>query len=92
MDGDFETQTERQLAMIWADVLKLDKVGRDQDFFSLGGDSLLATKVVLAARRTWNIKFTVRVLIDAPVLADLAERIDLWVDEGIGKPASRDPA
>lgn len=92
MDGDFETQTERHLAIIWADVLKLDKVGRDQDFFSLGGDSMLATKVVLEARRTWNIKFTVRVLIDTPVLADLAERIDLWVNHGVGTLAPCDPA
>lgn len=92
MDGDFETHTERQLAMIWADVLKLDKVGRDQDFFSLGGDSLLATKVVLEARRTWNIKFTVRVLVDTPVLADLAGRIDLWVNRGAGSAAPYDPA
>ncbi|WP_329263208.1 phosphopantetheine-binding protein [Streptomyces sp. NBC_01478] len=87
MEGDFETETERQLATIWADVLKLDKVGRDQDFFSLGGDSLLATKVVLEARRFWKIDFTVRVLIDTPVLAGLAERIDLLTDQA-GTPAS----
>ncbi|MEW1642257.1 MULTISPECIES: phosphopantetheine-binding protein [unclassified Streptomyces] len=87
MDGDFETETERQLATIWADVLKLDKVGRDQDFFGLGGDSLLATKVVLKARRFWKIDFTVRVLIDSPVLADLAERIDLWVNQDAGTHA-----
>lgn len=82
MEGDFETQTERQLAMIWAGVLKLDKVGREQDFFGLGGDSLLATNVVLEARRVWNIDITVRVLIDTPVLADLAERIDRWANQG----------
>ncbi|WP_369226902.1 phosphopantetheine-binding protein [Streptomyces sp. R39] len=88
MVGDFETQTERRLAMIWADVLKLDKVGRDQDFFGLGGDSLLATKVVLEARRVWNIGFTVRVLIDTPVLAELAARIDTWADRDAGPSAS----
>ncbi|MGY5060943.1 phosphopantetheine-binding protein [Streptomyces sp. 900105755] len=87
MEGDFETQTERQLATIWADVLKLDKVGREQDFFGLGGDSLLATNVVLQARSIWDVDFTVRVLIDTPVLADLAERIDLWVSQKSGKSA-----
>ncbi|NUR05150.1 MAG: alpha/beta fold hydrolase [Streptomyces sp.] len=75
-DNDFNTPTERRLADIWADVLRLDKVKRDQDFFEAGGDSLLATKVVLRVCRDWDIKFTVRVLNDAPVLADLAERID----------------
>ncbi|MEU9343339.1 phosphopantetheine-binding protein [Streptomyces sp. NPDC048278] len=88
MVGDFETQTESRLAMIWADVLKLDKVGRDQDFFGLGGDSLLATKVVLEARRVWNIDFTVRVLIDTPVLAELAARIDMWAGHDTGQSAS----
>ncbi|MFG2957401.1 phosphopantetheine-binding protein [Streptomyces sp. NPDC048291] len=88
MVGDFETQTESRLATIWADVLKLDKVGRDQDFFGLGGDSLLATKVVLEARRVWNIDFTVRVLIDTPVLAELAARIDMWADRDAGPSAS----
>jgi len=87
MEGDFETQTERQLALIWADILKLDKVGRDQNFFNLGGDSLLATRVVLEARRIWKIDFTVRVLIDTPVLGDLAGRIDLWANQDAGTPA-----
>ncbi|MEU6643640.1 phosphopantetheine-binding protein [Saccharomonospora sp. NPDC046836] len=87
MDGDFETRTEHQLAEIWAGVLKIDKIGREENFFNLGGDSLLATKVVLAARRRWQIDFTVRVLIDRPVLADLAEHIDLWAHQDAGTHA-----
>lgn len=81
MEDDFATPTERKLAVIWADVLKLEVVKRDQDFFGIGGDSLLATKVVLLARRAWQIKFTVRVLLDTPVLADLARRIDQMTSE-----------
>ena len=75
-DNDFNTPTEQRLAEIWAGILQLDKVKRDQDFFEIGGDSLLATKVVLRVCREWDIKFTVRVLNEKPVLADLAERID----------------
>ena len=82
MEGDFKTQTESRLAMIWADVLHLDQVGRDQDFFDLGGDSLLATKVVLEVRRAWDINFTLRVLVGTPVLADLAEHIDQRANQG----------
>ncbi|MCW8096321.1 phosphopantetheine-binding protein [Streptomyces tauricus] len=92
MEGDFETQTERRLAMIWADVLKLDKVGREQDFFGLGGDSLLATNVVLEARRVWSIDITVRALIDTPVLAELAEIIDLRANQRAGTPEPYDRA
>jgi hypothetical protein len=92
MEGDFRTQTEHDLARIWADVLHLDKVGRDDDFFDIGGDSLLATKVVLEARRVWSIKVTVRVLVDAPLLADLAQRIDELAGQGTGTPARTGPA
>ncbi|MFD0307864.1 alpha/beta fold hydrolase [Streptomyces sp. NPDC127119] len=90
-DNDFKTPTERRLAEIWADVLRLDKVKRDQDFFEVGGDSLLATKVVLRVCREWDMKFTVRVLNDAPVLGDLAERIDQRVAKSV-RPQASSPA
>ncbi|MEU3528778.1 phosphopantetheine-binding protein [Streptomyces sp. NPDC038707] len=90
-DNEYSTPTERRLAEIWAEVLRLDKVKRDQDFFEIGGDSLLATTVVLKACRAWQVKFTVRVLLDAPVLADLAARIDRLV-AGQGRPPARESA
>ncbi|WP_051854979.1 thioesterase II family protein [Streptomyces sp. NRRL B-1347] len=91
-DSDFKTATERRLAEIWADVMRLDKdkVKRDQDFFDVGGDSLLATKVVLRVRKDWDIKITVRVLNDAPVLAELAERIDQRVTKS-AQPTADSP-
>ena len=76
MDTDLKTPTEQELARIWSGVLGIERIDRHDDFFAIGGDSLLATKVVLLARRTWKVTFTVRVLLDAPVLKDLAERID----------------
>lgn len=90
-DSDFNTPTEQRLAAIWTEVLRLDKVKRDQDFFEVGGDSLLATKVVLRVCRDWNIKFTVRVLNEAPVLAELAGRIDQLVAKS-GQSPSQEPA
>ena len=81
MSGKFSTSTEQRLAGIWAEIIGLDGVDRDEDFFDIGGDSLLATKMVLRARREWNIKFTVRQLIEAPVLAELARYVDQLVTE-----------
>jgi Phosphopantetheine attachment site len=79
MPADLVTDTELRLARMWADVLGVDIVGRDVDFFEIGGDSMLATKIVLSARRAWNVEFTVRVLLDSPVLKDLASQIDMLV-------------
>jgi len=79
MQADLVTDTELRLAAMWADVLGVDIVGRDDDFFDIGGDSMLATKVVLSARRAWNVEFTVRVLLDSPVLKDLASQVDMLV-------------
>ncbi|MFU1924557.1 phosphopantetheine-binding protein, partial [Klebsiella pneumoniae] len=42
---------ERSLAEIWAEVLKVERVGRDDNFFELGGHSLLVTQVLSRIRR-----------------------------------------
>ncbi|MCC0095438.1 amidinotransferase [Streptomyces flavotricini] len=73
------TATERALAAIWAEVLGSAQEDRERDFFGAGGDSLLVTRVVLRARKTWDIGLTVQVVLDHPVLKDLAEQIDLMV-------------
>ncbi|MFH8369394.1 non-ribosomal peptide synthase/polyketide synthase [Streptomyces sp. NPDC018031] len=44
------TPTERSLAAIWADVLRTERVGADDNFFALGGDSILSIQVVAQAR------------------------------------------
>lgn len=76
MRTDLHSDTERELAGMWADLLGLDAVDRHDDFFDLGGDSMLATTLILAARRTWRVELSVRALIGAPVLKDLAGLID----------------
>ncbi|TCO54193.1 non-ribosomal peptide synthase/polyketide synthase [Actinocrispum wychmicini] len=46
-----QTATERVLADIWAEVLGVDRIGVDDDFFGLGGDSIVAIRVASRARR-----------------------------------------
>ncbi len=79
MHADLATDTELTLARLWTEILGLDEVGRSDNFFDLGGDSMLATRLVLSARRAWNVQFSVRVLLESPLLKDMAGRIDVLV-------------
>ncbi|MFF0477786.1 amino acid adenylation domain-containing protein [Streptomyces sp. NPDC004284] len=82
------TATERAVADIWSDVLGLPDLTRDQDFFHSGGNSLMATKVMIRVRRLWDVSVTVRLLFEAPVLRAFAEAID----DAVGAPAEDAPA
>jgi len=64
---------ETQLAKIWAEVLELDHIGRRDNFFSLGGQSLLAVRVLTRVRQQMGLDVAIRDLFSHPVLADLAQ-------------------
>jgi acyl carrier protein len=62
------TEAERAVAEIWAEVLGVERVGVDDDFFALGGHSLRATRVVSQVRRALGAEVPVRTLFEAPTL------------------------
>jgi non-ribosomal peptide synthase protein (TIGR01720 family) len=64
------TDRERRLAAIWADLLRLDAVGIHDDFFEIGGDSLLAMRIVTSAAEA-GIAITPRQLVRHPTIAEL---------------------
>ena len=70
------TPVERQLAAIWADVLRVERVGVHDNFFDLGGHSLLAVKVAARVRETFQLDVPLRAIFQAPTLAALAQRIE----------------
>ncbi|WP_256714764.1 non-ribosomal peptide synthase/polyketide synthase [Mycobacterium colombiense] len=69
------TPTEETLAGIYAQILGLERVGVDDSFFDLGGDSLSAMRVIAAINSALNAHLAVRTLFDAPTVARLAPRI-----------------
>ncbi|MFI1202616.1 amino acid adenylation domain-containing protein [Streptomyces sp. NPDC020883] len=68
-------ETERSLAKEWAELLDADPVGRNQSFFVLGGDSLMATRLVESLRKSFGVVVTLREFLAAPTVRQLAELI-----------------
>jgi non-ribosomal peptide synthetase component F/NRPS condensation-like uncharacterized protein len=63
---------EEFVAAVWRQVLELDEVGRDDDFFDLGGDSLLASQVLSKLHERVGAGFPLRLVFEHSRLADLA--------------------
>jgi acyl carrier protein len=64
---------ERCLATIWQEVLSLKKVGIDDDFFELGGDSLSATRAFARTNQSLGTSLTLREMLDRPTIRGIAE-------------------
>ncbi|WP_460042944.1 non-ribosomal peptide synthase/polyketide synthase [Pseudomonas sp. S2_H01] len=66
---------EQQLAALWEPLLGIEAVGRNDHFFELGGHSLLAMQLISRLRHEQDVSVPLRLLFDAPRLADFAQRI-----------------
>ncbi len=71
------TPTEQALADIWKESLSLDRVGREDDFFALGGHSLRALQVMARIRQHFQVDVPLRAFFSHPTLAGLAELLSL---------------
>jgi amino acid adenylation domain-containing protein/thioester reductase-like protein len=71
-----QTPTEERLAPLWAEVLRVERVGSSDSFFDLGGHSLLATQVISRVRAEFGVELPLRKLFEASTLASFAAAID----------------
>ncbi|MFD3485980.1 amino acid adenylation domain-containing protein [Streptomyces sp. NPDC058665] len=70
------TATQERIAHLWSTLLGLGPVGVHDDFFALGGDSLLATRLVLALREELAVRIPLRSVFTSPTVAGLAALVD----------------
>lgn len=68
------TDAEKTLVPLWCDLLHIDSVGREDNFFDLGGDSLIAVRMVERVRAELGRMIAVRDLFEEPTLQGLAVR------------------
>src|SRR6185369_13006075 len=78
---------EEMLAALWSELLGVERVGARDNFFTLGGHSLLGTRVISRLREAFEVEVPLRDLFEAPVLADLAARIAATRHSGAVAPA-----
>lgn len=66
-------QIEEQITDIWSDILHNTTIGIDDNFFEIGGDSLLAIRLVSRLHKELQMEVTIRNLFDAPTISQLSE-------------------
>ncbi len=84
------TDTERALAAMLSDLLAVEEFGRHDDFFSLGGDSILAVQLAARARDT-GVPLTARMVFEHPVLAELATAVDAKAGQAVAADTHHAP-
>ncbi|MFE6774978.1 amino acid adenylation domain-containing protein [Streptomyces sp. NPDC057702] len=80
------TATETAIAAIWADLLDQRTIGARDDFFALGGHSLLGIQAVYGIERSLGVRVDVATLFEAPTVESLAEAVDtlIWARDSTG--------
>ncbi|AGC43405.1 non-ribosomal peptide synthetase [Myxococcus stipitatus DSM 14675] len=70
------TPNEQRLADIWREVLAVERVSLDDDFFSLGGHSMKAVQALARIQEAWRVEITLRVLFEHPTLGAMARHLE----------------
>ncbi|HEU4729504.1 MAG TPA: polyketide synthase dehydratase domain-containing protein, partial [Kofleriaceae bacterium] len=83
------TEIERQVAAIWQDVLGIDAIGVDDDFFALGGHSLAAVQIGTKLRSQFGADLVLREFFEQPTVASTARMLGAATGAGGAEPGER---
>ncbi len=70
-----QTATEATLATLWCELLGINQVGREDDFFAVGGHSLRATQLIYRVQESFAVTLSIQQLFNSPTIAGLAQAI-----------------
>jgi len=71
-----QTEVEKALADVWTEVLGIEKVGRNDNFFDLGGHSLSAVQITYKIQQTFQVALPLKTFLEVPVLSAQAEQLE----------------
>ncbi len=91
VDFDSFTPTEKKLAAIWENVLKVKNINITDNFFNIGGNSLLALNIFARIVSEFKADLDLRIFFDSPRIKDLAESIDIALNRDRRKESATKP-
>jgi acyl carrier protein len=77
-------EVEKSIALIWSDVLRIDQVGRDDNLFRLGGDSVHAVQIIVRILRIYQIEIPIGFVFNNPTVASLAAYVRDFIESQSG--------
>jgi thioesterase domain-containing protein/malonyl CoA-acyl carrier protein transacylase len=82
------SEVERELVACFQELFRAGSIGVRDNFFSLGGDSLLAVRLLAIIARRLDVRLSMKALVEAPTIAELAERIGGPASSPASSPAA----
>jgi acyl-CoA synthetase (AMP-forming)/AMP-acid ligase II len=76
------TPVEQVLANLWADILEVERVGIHDDFFALGGDSLLVSQLFICVSDVMHVEIKASHFFEAPTVAEMALHLETLIQAG----------
>ena len=72
-----ENETEESLVAVWQEVLGIDDIGINDDFFELGGDSLLGTQLISRIKTNFGVQLPMKAVYLHPTIKSMSAQIEL---------------
>lgn len=78
-------EMESSLAILWADVLETERVGIHDNFFRIGGDSILSIRLISRINRQFNVALTIGQLYETPTIAGIGGLMLQYIDASVSR-------